>query len=273
MQWRGLWFGLKRGYRDNAPSRKVRDADPVWLSDTHRSQLLCFVHVPKAAGTSLKNVLFRVYGRGFVANRRLADNPPETVTPEQAKDILAIGGHLPYGFHRRFGPQANGADAAGLFAGRELIYVSVVRNPVDRLLSLCRFVRTFPPHPLHQQAKHMTSAQFFDHLVETGNKAILGNQQCSLLTGGQPDRAIEYADNRFFAVSTTAGIAAMVDALGERLDWPEVEIENKNVSPRSLTDESDRRTAEALCDQFCKGDIALFEHVQAKPSGLFVKDG
>ncbi len=231
--WRALWTGRKRGYRDNAPAREVRDAAPVWLKESHRAQLLCFVHVPKTAGTSLKNVLFEVYGSGFFANLRLRHTPPETVTPDDAKDILAIGGHLPYGFHRRFG-RAHTDDAEGVFAGREIHYVTVVRNPVDRLLSVSRFVRTFPPHPLYRQTKHMSCAQFFDHMVETQNMTILGSQQSSLLTGGQKERAIEYADTRFTAIATTTGLAAMVEALGKRLDWPAVETGHKNHEPAGV---------------------------------------
>jgi hypothetical protein len=42
--WKASWTGRKRGYRDNAPPREVRDAAPVWLKESHRAQLLCFVH-------------------------------------------------------------------------------------------------------------------------------------------------------------------------------------------------------------------------------------
>ena len=261
----------KRLYRGNAPRREAYDAEPVWLNESQWNRLFCFVHVPKTAGTSFKNLLFEVYGRGFFANRRLARSTPELVTPDEARNILAIGGHLPHGFHRRFGQRHTKAKD-GVFAGREIFYVTVVRNPVDRLLSLSRFIRTFPAHPLHRETKHMTCAQFFDYLVDAHHPTILGDLQCALLTDGQPERAIEYADTRYSAIATISGISAMVEALGRRLDWPEVSIGHKNASPKKLSDESDRQRAEALCNEFCREDMALYEHVRSKPSEFLVQD-
>lgn len=264
----------RRHYSDNQPAGDIKTAEPVWLSEFHRRQLLCFVHIPKATGTSFKNLLWHVYGRGFVNyHPRLSGYSPESLAPEQAKEMLAIGGHLAYGFHRCFGPlPERERHPDGIFAGREILYVSVVRNPVDRLLSYFRFVRTFPAHRLHDETKGMECEQFFAHMIAIKNEECVGDQQCQMITGGAPERAIEYVKTKFLAVAALEGVEAMVGALGKRLDWPEVRMAQKNRSPETLTTARDRELVDAFCREYCQGDIALHAFLVSQPSGFVLSE-
>ena len=220
-----------RPYAGNAPPSSVKAADPLWLGPEHWSRLLCFVHVPKAAGTSFKNVLWNVYGRGFLNyHTRISKFSPSSITANQAKDILAIGGHLPYGFHESFGDSRS-------FTTRKVLYVAIVRHPVDRLLSLARFVRTFRAHALYHETKHMTCAEFFDHMIETKNNSIIGNGQSAIISPGNPEGAIEQIETKFAAVSTLKAVPALVSYIGEALDWPAVSLPHKIKSPQYKTTE------------------------------------
>ncbi|HXG78773.1 MAG TPA: sulfotransferase family 2 domain-containing protein [Methyloceanibacter sp.] len=259
-------------YEDNQPPEAVRHAEPVWLSQAHWKRLLCFVHIPKAAGTSFKNVLWRVYGRGFLTyHRRLSRYSPTRISAKQAQDILAISGHLPYGFHRMFGSWLRRAlYRDGIFARREILYVSIVRDPVDRLLSYFHFVRSFPVHRLHAETKDMDCAQFFEYMAAINNHACCNSLQCAMVTGGhgESDMAIEFAERKFFAVASLENINALVSALGARLEWPEVEIAHKNQSPREGSSEADRTLIEQFCSQYCQADALFYRHVAASPLGF-----
>ena len=251
-----------RPYADNATPLSVKTADPTWLAPEHWSRLVCFVHVPKAAGTSFKSVLWNVYGRGFLNyHTRISKFSPSSITASQAKDILAIGGHLPYGFHEGFGDSRS-------FTTRDVLYVAIVRHPVDRLLSLARFVRTFRAHALYHETKHMTCAEFFDHMIETKNNSIIGNGQSAMISPGNPEGAIEQIETKFAAVSTLKAVPELISYIGDALDWPAVSLPHKNKSTQYKTTEQDRKLAQEICDQRCKADLALYEHVASKPSGL-----
>jgi len=259
-------------YKENQPPDAVKRADPVWLGEAHWKRLLCFVHVPKAAGTSFKNVLWHVYGRHFMTyHRRLSRYSPARVSPRQAKNILAIGGHNPYGFHRLFGSWFHRMlRPEGVFSDREILYVSIVRDPVDRLLSYFHFVRSFPAHRLHAKTKDMDCAQFFDYMAAIDNRACCGSLQCAMVTGGNcgPDMAIEFAEKNFLAVASVENVSPLVAALAARLEWPDVEIARKNQSPREGSSEADRNLVEQFCAQYCQADALFYRHVAASPVGF-----
>jgi Sulfotransferase family len=255
---------LRRGYLRSRSSMHNRGAAPVWLDRAQWDRLICFVHIPKCAGSSVKYALWKAYGKGFLTyHTRLSPYDPSTMTHEQAKDILALGGHFHYGFHRRFGDD--------VFANRDVFYVSVVRDPVDRLLSLARFARSVQTHRLYKATKNMNCAEFFA-FAEANHMDILGDQQSRLLTGNKPDRSLEFVRDRYLAVSTVASAPDMLAALGERLGWPEIKLEHKNKSPKALTEDGDRELAESLCERFCKNDLLLYRYVASQPGGLIVSD-
>ncbi|ODS01851.1 hypothetical protein AUC71_02850 [Methyloceanibacter marginalis] len=248
---------------------RVRAGHPR-LDESHWHRLLCFVHIPKCGGTSFNDVLWSVYGRNFLSYTYQAASPdcdPGDITRDQAKNVLAISGHLPYGFHRQFGSQDE-----NVFADREVHYVSIVRDPVNRLLSLARHVRSFPSHRLHEATKNMTYAQFFAYVVANGNTGIIGDSQSRLLTDQHPERAVEYARTRYLAVATVESAPGMISALAEKLCWPEIRLGHKNRSPKSLASDEDRALAKQLCAQYCQHDTALYDYVKSQPGGFIVSD-
>jgi sulfotransferase famil protein len=256
---------LSLGYLKN---RLRMRAAPTWLDKSHWSRLLCFVHIPKCAGTSFNDALWDVYGRSFLGYTYHAGSPPcdpGDITRDQAKDVLAISGHFPYGFHRKFGPQDE-----DVFADREVHYVSIVRDPVNRLLSVARHVRSFPSHKLHKATKNMTYAEFFEYVVASGNTGIIGNAQSRLLTDRHPERAAEYARTRYLAVATVESAPDMISAVSEKLCWPEISLGHKNRSPKSPAKHEDLELAKRICAEYCQHDMALYDYVRSQPGGFLV---
>lgn len=242
------------------------------LDGEHWQRLIVFVHIPKAAGTSLNDVLRRVYGRTFLQfHRRLHDFDMASVTPEQARNILALSAHLPYGFHRRLGQKKVGAGGDGLFEGRSISYISVVRDPIDRLYSFYRYVLMTPAHILHDSTKGMDCQTFFNHLEETKN-GVLSNQQCALIIGrrGDANSAIAKVDGDYMAVVTLDNISGLVSYLDRALKWPagnaEIGVHNRS---SNRNDPADLRLVRHFAERYCAEDIALFEHVRAHVSPRF----
>ncbi|MGB0505990.1 MAG: hypothetical protein ACPGGK_07305 [Pikeienuella sp.] len=103
-----------------------------------RAPLLIHSHMPKTAGSALnRNVLWprfassamrMAYGVAFEKSRRF---------PEPLGEIGFLSGHAPYGY------------GAGL--GREVLYISVLRDPVDRMFSFLNFVAIAGRHGARRQ--------------------------------------------------------------------------------------------------------------------------
>ena len=100
---------------------------------------LIYVHFPKAAGTSLAHALRIHYGDALVAD--FGHLPPSDWSrdpPDLADGVRAVHGH----FH---------ADRYAAYAGA--FRFTFLREPVDNLISIFYFWRTFPPsgYPAHER--------------------------------------------------------------------------------------------------------------------------
>lgn len=236
---------------------------PAWLAASDPGTLLVFVHVPKAAGTSLNELLERVYGRAFlnVSNHHRAwegrrPNP---------KGIRCLAGHVPYGWHRKLGARGRHPwPDDGLFAGRTIRYVSVVRDPVERFQSYYRYASQAPKHRHHRAVADLSPREFLDYLDERGDRGAW-DQQFRML-GGLPG-------DRFHLVAPLERLDRFVEVLGRSLGWPEGSaIEHANRSRREerqsfdaeLIGEIERRCArdrelhENIRERFDRGDFPAF---------------
>ena len=191
--------------------------------------LLLYVHIPKAGGTSFTDLLAAVYESRFlhVQRRRTLRWPAEYYTRGAANRYLAISGHLPYGFHKRFGSSlpwtAKGGE--GVFEGRDLKYISIMRDPVERVKSYYRYVTTTPSHRLHQRLKGLAPAAFFGLIEEIERHGgETRNQQSRMLGRGHvSDPAALWRSIRenFYAVGVLEDVDPFVAHLRRTLGWPD----------------------------------------------------
>ncbi|MBU2500393.1 sulfotransferase family 2 domain-containing protein [bacterium] len=84
-----------------------------------------FVHIPKAAGSTLHAILAREYPRSrtVICDLHRPDAPEvlASLTPDRTDGALCFRGHMPYGLDR--------------FIGRECDYITILRDPVQRTVS------------------------------------------------------------------------------------------------------------------------------------------
>ncbi len=110
------------------------------MSHNSLPRMLMFVHIPKAAGTTLYKVIENQYSKQAVY---LIDDAIEEDTkrfilmPEQARSdrYRCVVGHLPYGLHE--------------FVPNPMDYITVLREPVDRLISHYYYVKSTPTNQFH----------------------------------------------------------------------------------------------------------------------------
>jgi hypothetical protein len=133
---------------------------------------LIFLHIPKAAGSTLHGVLERHYESGEYL----------TITfPEQLKSFMEsntelrskvrlLKGHMPYGMHE--------------YLVGETKYITLLRNPVDRIVSHFYYVKRMPEHYLH---KYVSSGMGLSDFVTSGISGELDNGQVRLLSGHDQD--------------------------------------------------------------------------------------
>jgi hypothetical protein len=148
-------------------------------SASSRPERLVFLHLPKAAGTTLHTILDRHYGpdeRFTIDGQRVQESIEafkQLPASERAR-IRVLKGHMPFGLHHHLpGPAA---------------YVTLLRDPVRRLISHYHYVRRHPAHYLHHQV--IAGNMSLQDYVLSGLSVELENGQTRLLAGlGDGDSA------------------------------------------------------------------------------------
>ncbi len=114
--------------------------------------LFVFLHVPKTAGTSARQMFRWMTGDFYFMYVHEQHHPRRGSTaawqePGFFDRYLMVGGHFDIGH-----PLVQAARASG----RRIIFVGVLRDAVARIVSLYDFVRRQPTHPLHAELSGRT---------------------------------------------------------------------------------------------------------------------
>ena len=198
--------------------------------------VLVFVHIPKAAGSTLTDILVRQYARDAVY--RCGRQRPGEVLPAadaavevnalpafQSGSIRCVVGHVRFGVHCHL--------------QRPVTYITMVREPVQRIVSLYHYIRRTPQHPRHRELvdKNLTLEQYVD---DPASAHTVDNVQVRQLYGGDPtdgpaSLALEIVKKRLRDDFAAVGVAERFDAsllLYRRLlGWGTVYYRRQNVAP------------------------------------------
>ena len=205
------------------------------MSNTgHTEKTLIFLHIPKAAGTTLHQVLewqyprrsiFTVDGAHVQESIQELKNLPEF---KRAR-LRCVKGHLPFGLHHHL--------------PRPATYITVLRDPIDRIISHYYFVLQTPKHYLYRNivSQKMTLEQY----VRSGLSPELDNGQVRFLCGNPRVDAVSGRDpvsredllsakknlkECFIGVGLSERFDETVLMFSKLLDWKHVYYAKENVT-------------------------------------------
>jgi hypothetical protein len=214
---------------------------------------LVFVHIPKTAGLSLHVALENIYGKESTlrvgnedALQRLRQRPDYQVI-----DKAFISGHFFYDdIKNRCQPDA--------------ILISILRDPIKRILSNYNYITNWSKHPLYEQTVRQS---FSDHVY--ANRNFFRGLCCRHLAGvKKADAAIEIVKSRYALVGTTESLPAFTTALS-RIIGEKVVQERSNVSSgQGPNIDLSAELCQALLE-ITGEDRKLLDFLNALPNGLF----
>jgi Sulfotransferase family len=213
-----------------------------------------FIHIPKTAGVSLQETIKRVYPgdrHAFVYSHLSTDLD---ALRERVQRAEAVYGHFSFGIHHVFGIQ-----------GR---YVTVLRNPVDRVVSFFRHQANYDDNEYHRLiAEGMTLKDLLRgeqcHQVNNHMVRIISGHVDAGVTHdrGLLDQAQANLDTHFDAVGITERIDESVALIGRALGWPALpEVPRINVTPRRGSFVLDEETRAEIV-RYNALDIELYDRV------------
>ncbi|PJF40259.1 MAG: hypothetical protein CUN54_05900 [Phototrophicales bacterium] len=127
--------------------------------------VLVYLHIPKTAGTSFVHILKQHFEENKIMQQPFMTLPK--VDAESLAGYDLISGHFTYDILK--------------FISRPHFIITMLRHPIDRVLSYYGFVREMPKNPVHEYANEFP----FDQFIDLPHKAIrwhVYNQMTAMLS-------------------------------------------------------------------------------------------
>ena len=179
---------------------------------------LIFLHIPKTAGSTLTSALcqkygdravFRVFSAGQAEKEKYIDSLYKNMD-----HVKVIAGHMFFGWHQSLPDPAKST------------YITLLRDPVERVISDYYYIIRRPEHYLHDTLKYLNID--FESFVSNRLSVEIDNFQTRLLAGqindrysGPPDldRAIRNVNAFFSLVGLTERFDESLVLLKNELNW------------------------------------------------------
>jgi hypothetical protein len=224
-------------------------------------ETLFFVHIPKCAGSSFRQVLKRWFGAEALF---LDTHDPEELA--RAVEGLgapprAIAGHMPFGL------------AQGL--PLRPCYVTLVRHPLDRFVSVWRHARRTPADPLHAAARELDVEAFYDLTLEDPQaRRRTVAVQCQFLAGARRfETARQVLERDYFLAAPVERYEDFVRACAARFNRPARIPPPRNVSAEAPAGEEVRARLLPRIAADHAEDLRLYEHVLQRFDARLLQPG
>ena len=224
---------------------------------------MIFLHIPKTAGTTLLDILDRQYPpeivHSFGADAHESTAQFKSLDKESRKKIRLLRGHMAYGLHE--------------YLPSPVVYFTLLRDPVARVISYYNFIRRTPEHYLYDEV--MNKDFSLHDLLASGLPLMMNDAQVRLISGvwGEPDfgevslAMLETAKKNlvdsFIVVGLTEQFDKTLFLLKEKLNWQHaITYQRLNVTRQGVTKNRLPGETVELIKRVNRQDIALYDYAQ-----------
>lgn len=225
-------------------------------------QSVLFLHLPKTAGTTLINIITRqyrpreIYSFGIIVQDSIAQL--EAMDAAERAKIRMLIGHMGYGLHELLAPPTT--------------YFTILREPIDRVISFYHFVKRTGGHYLHGTVLQDNIG--LDDFVKNKMTLMTDNFQVRLISGvwdkypyGEcPRAALEQAkqilQNNFTVVGLTEEFDKTLILLRRAFGWRNVFYLRQNVTKNRPQQDSFSQETLDIVRASNQLDLELYAFVQ-----------
>lgn len=230
----------------------------------NNQETVLFLHIPKTAGTTLHSIMGLNYPQDAMYSTDPASANPfgdfMALDARSRNKIKVIVGHFNFGFHT-------------LILGKS-VYITVLREPIERMLSEFYHIKRDPAHGLHGlvQSGQMDLIGYLDHL----RSIYLDNRQTRMFAGAAEEsergekssaKMLAIAKNNLKNHISVVGMTEQFDEtlllVQKRLGWQHTFYTKRNVtSNRPKQQDLPPNEQQALLEHN-QYDLALYRYGQA----------
>lgn len=217
---------------------------------------LIFLHIAKAAGTSLNRIIERQYRQDALfgidgRNVRSSIEVFKNLSEQRRGRIFCLKGHMRFGLH--------------VYLPQPCAYITLLRDPVQRVISHYYYVLRTPIHYLYEQvtSQNMT----LDDYVEGGISPELSNGQTRIISGiwndeDPPPNMLEMAKRNLCEHFAVVGLTERFDEslvlMKRRLGWRWTFYRRENVAPNRLVKFAISKSTIRLIQKSNEKDLELY---------------
>ncbi|WP_264740339.1 sulfotransferase family protein [Cytobacillus firmus] len=208
--------------------------------------LLIFLHIPKTGGTTLSTIISNQYKENEFKKTKLQEL--QKFTEEDLGRLKCIAGHGYFGVHEYF--------------NRSCSYFTMVRDPVDRVLSNYYFIKRRKDHRDHNKLGNVSLKEFVRDFQDR-----TFNHQTKRLSGpGVPslEAAKENLERHFTIVGVTDEFDESLFLMKKEFNWSDISYEIKNSTENRPSIAEVPKDIINYIKEMNQLDIALYQWVKKK---------
>ncbi|MDX2100553.1 MAG: sulfotransferase family 2 domain-containing protein [Leptolyngbyaceae cyanobacterium bins.59] len=229
------------------------------------SSPLIFLHIPKTGGTTLNNILNRCYRpetRFQIYQEKDWENICQLPDQERAK-IKLIQGHINFGLHPKI--------------ARSATYLTLLRHPIDRLISHYYYVLNKPNHHLYSvilEKRIPLEDYAFNTLaleLDNGQTRMLSgadNTPSSIPFGSCNEKMWEQAKQNLNSKSFVFGLTEEFDQslllFQKKFKWSQIFYAKQNVTQLRPSQQDIPSTVLKALQKHNELDMELYTHAQKR---------
>ncbi|QIZ72498.1 sulfotransferase family 2 domain-containing protein [Oxynema aestuarii] len=233
-----------------------------------QEKTLFFLHIPKAAGTTLNDIITRQYKSESVfqtnpVNIRESKNKLIKMSESDKENFKVIKGHMEFGWHE--------------FIPQEFTYITMLRDPVERVISLYYYILKNPRHYLYNIVTE--NRMSLRDLLSSRISAQLSNGQTRILSGREElvqkplavfeecpaewlDSAKQNLDKYFVTFGLTEKFDESLILFKQILGWKIPFYTSKNVNKHRLFKSEFSVQDIILIEEYNRLDIELYKYAK-----------
>jgi len=129
--------------------------------------MLIFLHLPKTAGSTLRGTIERQYNSSSILHLYESDFGEElaAIPPSQMDRLRVVIGHFYFGAHT--------------FLSKPSAYITLLRDPIERIVSHYYYARRAPSHYFYDSARKLSLKEFVEYCSRMSNKSGTALGYCS----------------------------------------------------------------------------------------------